>query len=285
MHNILSVGLLLFLATGLIEEAFGSCSIDEVLCKGDSGKCVKNARVCTGKKKPDCPDGSDEMSWGGFCEDWNCLDGHIAWYNDDFLNKGKTCIPKVATLCNGTNGKFTPLEISRNCRSFDCLDGYMKCDDTMQCISLNVYKRCDGKSDCNDGSDEIACEYIKCLNGVKCKDGKQCRPHESECNGNYDCNDHSDEFDCDFCRKGGWLCKKNHQCVNKTMVCDGKDDCDDYSDENDCDEVETDKPKDENEDTDTNQAHDSDYSHGGKIEPDVMILIIFKVAHLFLSAN
>ena len=91
---------------------------------------------------------------------------------------------------------------------------------------------CDGKRDCNSGSDETACEYtgerICNQNEFQCK-SRQCVPLEARCDLLPDCQDGSDEAECDLeCRHKE--CKSG-QCLPSSWFHDGVVDCKDGDDE------------------------------------------------------
>lgn len=55
---------------------------------------------------------------------------------------------------------------------------------------------CDGKSHCQDQSDELDCwEQTKSCEH-RCKDNKRCIPKNFLCDGERDCVDGTDEVDC-----------------------------------------------------------------------------------------
>lgn len=59
--------------------------------------------------------------------------------------------------------------------------------------------RCDRDHDCDDGTDELGCEYKPCTSAeFRCKNGK-CIPKKWKCDGDSDCRDGSDEFNCTVC--------------------------------------------------------------------------------------
>ena len=55
-------------------------------------------------------------------------------------------------------------------------------------------------SRCHDGSDELKCEAHTCLESqFKCHNPPKCVPISLRCNGNTDCEDGSDEKECRKC--------------------------------------------------------------------------------------
>ncbi len=145
-----------------------------------------------------------------------------------------------------------------------CLEGYLRCNNTVQCIKHEYW--CDGRNaadalvlqdlstitvGCQDSSDEgYECETWDCpIDFWKCADGLQCIKAKYVCDGRnftfkdqdviirymydaevYGCKDASDEHG-KLCCTHDWPCLDGHGCVENELVCDGNADCNDESDE------------------------------------------------------
>ena len=107
-----------------------------------------------------------------------------------------------------------------------------------ECVHLSL--RCNGRSDCQDGSDE-ACGCSEFCTGASeflchdhlCVMAPGSGPTSSpRCDGLSQCSDGSDEFSCPaaFCPEGDWQCDTGH-CIPAVHRCDGTSQCPDMSDE------------------------------------------------------
>ncbi|XP_072244889.1 low-density lipoprotein receptor-related protein 8-like [Leuresthes tenuis] len=104
---------------------------------------------------------------------------------------------------------------------FRCSDG--------SCLSR--VKMCDGRSDCEDGSDERHCSHVWCKDSEFACHSRRCISAQLLCNGVHDCSDGRDEDSCYNCTAGFFSCGPSDACLPRNKLCDGWTDCKDGRDE------------------------------------------------------
>ncbi|XP_018580229.1 modular serine protease [Anoplophora glabripennis] len=131
------------------------------------------------------------------------------------------------------------IQLIRTPRQAGKCEGF-KCTTTGECLPDD--KRCDGKVDCKDGSDEFndCKEDVQCPGYVFTCDYGACVDADKKCDGKKDCRDNSDEANCVLsnnvekvssnCKSDQFECKSG-QCISQDAKCNGKPDCEDRSDE------------------------------------------------------
>ncbi|XP_066985998.1 basement membrane-specific heparan sulfate proteoglycan core protein [Macrobrachium rosenbergii] len=193
------------------------------------GRCVRDAECRPGEygdpangipcQRCPCPLSSPTNQFSSSCYldtdgqvTCNCLRGYTGrrcercseGYKGNPLTPGESCQPVVP-----------------KCKWYE-----FYCGDMSRCIDKE--RRCDGRPDCPDGSDEDYC-YVRCVTTFTCSDGTV-HPWSRRCDGIKDCLDYEDEKECNVCFNSGHRCGDGH-CVHFERICDGHSDCRDLSDE------------------------------------------------------
>ncbi|XP_030833338.1 uncharacterized protein LOC755356 isoform X3 [Strongylocentrotus purpuratus] len=108
-----------------------------------------------------------------------------------------------------------------------------ECESKYECV-YDPYWVCDGKSDCNNGEDEMNCT-ASCFECQTHPDENNCIDFDWVCDKEIDCFDGSDESDCDVSPLPCISCESAYPCVPVSWVCDRDVDCYNGQDELNCD--------------------------------------------------
>jgi hypothetical protein len=115
----------------------------------------------------------------------------------------------------------------QSCDLWKCANDEKQCTGG-QCLPVSYF--CDGKSDCNDHSDELQCNST--CDGYQCSNS-YCISSTLRCNGVNDCTGGEDEQNCE-CSSNDFKCNTGSECIPKNQVCDNIAQCTDRSDEWQC---------------------------------------------------
>lgn len=160
------------------------------------------------------------FSSGGICKNSNC---------------SQLCIPsRTGPMCSCTKN-FMLSNDSVSCIVAQCHPSLFRCGDG-RCISMN--KKCDGKTDCVDSSDEVDCSPTCGEKDFKCDNGR-CVHILWRCDGVNDCMDNSDEENCTtlvtslprLCLIDHFRCQDG-SCIPQELVCNLNPECPGGEDEN-----------------------------------------------------
>lgn len=237
-----------------------TCPAGWLAC-GTGGRCVSPASRCD--RKWDCDDGSDEEDCDCGPRQFRCGDGlcvDIATRCDGVFNcvdrsDERSCAGDPREDCEAggdcdssvTDPGVRPTVLSsvQQTASSGCDYTQFACGrlpgiTVQECIPMSW--RCDGRTDCADGSDEsVHCRQRFRTPGIfihehcgdfefRCGD-ESCISISFRCDGEPQCPTGEDELKCD-CGPDAFRCRDSPAiCRDKSLYCDGEADCKDESDE------------------------------------------------------
>ncbi|OQV21189.1 putative Sortilin-related receptor [Hypsibius exemplaris] len=150
--------------------------------------------------------------------------GYILAANDTHLDVISQAVPNAAAVAEPALLTLRrPSTHAPAAPSLACPGNQFFCAAESRCIV--AVARCNGVSECSDGSDEVGC--TSCLPNFQCRTTKKCIPVGLVCDGLEDCPDGTDELGCSqsFCQSAGMFQCVSGYCLENSSRCDGLGDC------------------------------------------------------------